>query len=50
MHKIEEEIILTMMIEMGIIKVKEMIEMINMKTAINIVIVIMMIETIAMIA
>ena len=50
MHKIEEEIILTMMIEMGIAKVKEMIEMINTKTAINIVIVIMMIETIAMIA
>ena len=50
MHKIEEEIILTMIIEMVITKVKEMIEMINTKTAINIVIVIMMIETIAMIA
>ena len=50
MHKIEEEIILTMMIEMVITKVKEMIEMINTKTAINIVIVVMMIETIAMIA
>jgi hypothetical protein len=50
MHKIEEEIILTMMIEMVITKVKEMIEMINTKTAINIVIVIMIIETIAMIA
>ena len=47
MHKIEEEIILTMIIEMVITKVKEMI---NTKTAINIVIVIMMIETIAMIA
>ena len=49
MHKIEEVIILTMMAEMVITKVKETIGVINMKTAINIVIIIMVIEIIAMI-
>lgn len=48
MHKIEEEIILMMMIEIVIIKIKETIDMMIMKTVISIVIIIMMIEIIAM--
>ena len=49
MHKIEEEIILMIIIEIVIIKIKETIEMMIMNSAINIVIIIMMIEAIAMI-
>jgi hypothetical protein len=49
MHKIEEEIILMMMIEIVIIKIKETIDMMIMKTVISIVIIIMMIEIIAMV-